>query len=116
LARSLHKEEFVNNEPSEARKGTTTMHNPAISFSDLPSIDTVDLNTILGGEGWGEWVGKYAGAAVGGGLGALGGTALGTAVGGPVGGVVGGGAGGTVGGAAGYDLGGRFGNWVTGGR
>ena len=116
LARTLHKGGFVNNEPSEARKGTKPMHNPAISFSDLPSIDPIDLGMIIGGEGWGEWVGKYAGAAVGGGLGALGGTAAGTAIAGPVGGVVGGGAGGAVGGAAGYDLGGRFGNWLTGGR
>jgi hypothetical protein len=69
------------------------MHNTTFSFSDLPSINTIDLDAIVGGEGWGEWVGKYAGATVGGGLGALGGTAAGTAVGGPVGGVVGGGAG-----------------------
>ena len=92
------------------------MQNPAISFSDLPSIDTLHLDLITGGEGWGEWVGKYAGATIGGGLGALGGTAAGTAIGGPVGGVVGGGAGGGLGAAAGYDLGGRFGNWLTGGR
>src|SRR3954463_3190428 len=103
-------------EPSEHQKGTFSMHNPAISFSDLPGLDVVDLSTVLGGEGWGQWVGKYAGAALGGGLGALGGTAAGTAVGGPVGGVVGGGAGGGLGGAVGYDYGGRFGNWLTGGR
>jgi hypothetical protein len=103
-------------EPSEARKGTFTMHNPAINFSDLPSIELTDLSAVLGGEGWGQWVGKYAGAAVGGGLGALAGTAAGTAIGGPVGGVVGGGAVGGVAGAAGYDYGGRFGNWLTGGR
>jgi hypothetical protein len=101
-------------EPSETRKGISAMHN--LSFSDLPSIDLNNLDAIVGGEGWGEWIGKYAGATIGGGLGALGGTAAGTAVGGPVGGVVGGGAGGAVGGAAGYDLGGRFGKWVTGGR
>jgi hypothetical protein len=115
LARALHEEESTTN-PRKVKKGTTTMQNPAISFSDLPSIDLANLDTILGGEGWGEWVGKYAGAAVGGGLGALGGTAAGTAIGGPVGGVIGGGAGGAVGGAAGYDLGGRFGRWITGGR
>jgi hypothetical protein len=103
-------------EPSEHQKGTSSMHNPAIRFSDLPGLDVVDLSTVLGGEGWGQWVGKYAGAALGGGLGALGGTAAGTAVGGPVGGVVGGGAGGGLGGALGYDYGGRFGNWLTGGR
>jgi hypothetical protein len=103
-------------EPSEARKGTFDMHNPAINLSDLPSIDLMDLSAVLGGEGWGQWAGKYAGAAIGGGLGAFGGTVGGTAVGGPVGGVVGGGAGGGLGGALGYDYGGRFGNWLTGGR
>jgi hypothetical protein len=33
------------------------MQNPAISFSDLPSIDALHL--ITGGEGWGQWIGKY---------------------------------------------------------
>jgi hypothetical protein len=103
-------------EPSEHQERNLRMHNPAITFSDLPGLDVVDLSAALGGEGWGQWIGKYTGAAVGGGLGALGGTAAGTAVGGPVGGVVGGGAGGGLGGALGYDYGGQFGNWLTGGR
>src|SRR5262245_46584456 len=85
-------------EPSESHGKEPQMQNPAISFSDLPSIDLTDLSAIIGGEGWGEWVGKYAGAAIGGGAGALAGTAAGTAIGGPVGGVVGGGAGGGLGG------------------
>jgi len=113
MARALH---CAPSNPRNHTERNLQMQNPAISFSDLPSIELTDLSAVLGGEGWGEWVGKYAGAAIGGGLGALGGTAAGTAVGGPVGGVVGGGAGGGLGGALGYDYGGRFGNWLTGGR
>ena len=45
------------------------MQNPAISFSDLPSIDAINLDLITGGEGWGQWIGKYAGATLGGALG-----------------------------------------------
>jgi hypothetical protein len=82
--------------------------NPAITFSDLPSIEDLDLAFIVGGEGWGQWAGKYIGA----GVGAAAGFGVGTAVGSPVAGAVAGG----VLGAAGYDYGGQFGNWLTGGR
>lgn len=93
--------------------------NPAIAhidFSNLPSIDSIDLASVIGGEGWGQWIGKYAGAALGGGGGAVAGGLGGTALGGPIGGLAGGGALGGVGAAAGYDYGGKFGNWLTGGR
>ena len=85
-----------------------------LDFSTLPSLDAIDLATVLGGEGWGEWVGKYAGAAVGGAGGALLGTGAGAWTG--PGAIAAGGALGAVGAAAGYDYGGRFGKWVTGGR
>ena len=91
--------------------------NPTINdfdFSSLPSIDSLDLEAIMGGEGWGQWVGKYAGAAVGGAGGALLGTGAGAWTG--PGAIAAGGALGAVGAAAGYDYGGRFGNWLTGGK
>ena len=74
---------------------------------ELPTIDISDLDYIVGGEGWGQWVGKYAGAFVGG--------AAGVAAGTPGGPIVQGGLG-ALGASAGYDYGGRFGNWLTGGR
>ncbi|HEY5923595.1 MAG TPA: hypothetical protein VIV11_18065 [Kofleriaceae bacterium] len=72
------------------------------------------LEAILGGEGWGQWAGKYVGA----GLGGLGGAALGTggfSWTGP-GALAAGAFLGSAGAAAGYDYGGRVGNWLTGGR
>lgn len=86
----------------------------AIEFSELPSIDIHNLDFILGGEGWGQWVGKYAGAALGGAGGALLGTAGGSWTG--PGAIAAGGALGGAGAAMGYDYGGRFGNWLSGGR
>ena len=83
-------------------------------FTALPTIDGVDLDAVLGGEGWGQWAGKYIGA----GVGAVAGGALGTggfSWTGP-GAVAAGAALGGVGGAMGYDYGGKFGNWLTGGR
>lgn len=91
--------------------------NPAtfdLDFSALPSIDALDLDAVMGGEGWGQWVGKYAGAAIGGAGGALLGTAGGSWTG--PGAIATGGALGAVGAAAGYDYGGQFGNWLTGGK
>ena len=87
--------------------------NPTINefdFSSLPSIDALDLEAIMGGEGWGQ----YAGAAVGGAGGALLGTGAGSWTG--PGAIAAGGALGAVGAAAGYDYGGQFGNWLTGGK
>lgn len=91
--------------------------NPAtfdLDFNALPSIDVLDLEAVMGGEGWGQWVGKYAGAALGGAGGALLGTAGGSWTG--PGAIATGGAVGAVGAAAGYDYGGQFGNWLTGGK
>jgi hypothetical protein len=101
----------------EHRERNTMSANPTIptfEFSSLPSIDAIDLAAVIGGEGWGQWIGKYTGAA----LGAAGGAPLGTGGGswtGP-GAIAAGGALGGAGAAMGYDYGGRFGNWVTGGR
>jgi hypothetical protein len=83
-------------------------------FSALPSLDALDLEAIMGGEGWGQWAGKYVGAAVGGAGGALIG-AGGGAWAGPVG-VAAAGALGAAGASLGYDYGGQVGNWLTGGK
>jgi hypothetical protein len=94
--------------------------NPAFydhDFSALPTIDSLDLNAVVGGaeqEGWGQWAGKYVGA----GLGGLGGAALGTggfSWSGP-GALAAGAFLGSAGAAAGYDYGGKVGNWLTGGQ
>jgi len=81
-----------------------------LDINAFPTIDISALDYIVGGaerEGWGQWAGKYAGAFVGG--------AAGVAAGTPGGPLLQGGLG-AVGAAAGYDYGGRFGNWLTGGR
>jgi hypothetical protein len=81
------------------------------------TFDTIDLDQlafVAGGEGWGQWIGKYAGAALGGAGGALLGTGAGAWTG--PGAIAAGGALGGAGAALGYDYGGQFGNWLTGGR
>ncbi|HUJ58385.1 MAG TPA: hypothetical protein VLX92_07830 [Kofleriaceae bacterium] len=91
--------------------------NPEVAtfeFSSLPAIDSLDLNAVIGGEGWGQWAGKYIGAGLGGAGGALLGTGAGAWTG--PGAIAAGGALGGVGAAAGYDYGGKVGNWLTGGR
>ena len=87
-----------------------------LNFSELPSINAFDLDAVVGGEGWGEWAGKYIGAGLGGAAGAGLGFVGGGAVAGPPGAAVGSAALGSVGGAMGYDYGAKAGKWLTGGR